>query len=257
MAMVINGKVYRDLVDISLAEFWKMFTELHVEPTTNGANMGDFVTIFNDLSQTTDNIVCILVSKAMTVTHESAYQARKIVKSEKPHLNIEIIDSKTSAGAMGYIVLEAARAAWEGKSFKEVCQVARDMVPKVIYVCALDTLKHMIRIGRAPRNSGAIGDFLQVKPIVGFIDDTGWMEVIARVRGKQKSLTKLVELVEKYIDIRKPLHVMIHYSDSKEEGETVRQMISSKYKCAEIYMSEYTPVMVSATGPVVGLAFYS
>ncbi len=255
--MVINGKLYRDQVDISLAEFWKMFNELHVEPTTNAPSMGEFYNAYNQLSEITDSIICVMVSKVLSATHESAFQARKLIKSEKPHLNIEIIDSKTCAGALGYIVLEAARAAWENKSFQEVVQVARDMVSKVIYISSVDTLKYMIRIGRAPRNSAGIGEFLNIKPIIGFIDDSGYTEVIARVRGRQKSLDKMVELVEKYVDVSKPLHVMTHYCDSREEGEALKQKVVSRYNCVEVHVTEYSPVMLGATGPVIGLSFYS
>lgn len=256
VGMVIDGKPYRDLVDITLDEFQGMFDSLEKEPTTTAANPGDFLNTFTELTESTDSIVCILVSKVLTATQESAYQARRLIRAEHPELNIEIIDSKTSAGALGFIVLEAARAAQQNKSLQEVVAVAQDMVLRVVYLAALDTLKYLMRIGRAPRVT-SIGEMLNVKPIIGFVDDTGLIEVVARVRGKRKSVTTLVELVEKYVDTDKPIHAMVHYTDGLEHGEELRDLLASRYNCVEIHLTQLSPVMVSAAGPLLGLSVYS
>ena len=256
VGMVIEGKPYRDLVDITLDEFRGMVNLLEKQPTTTAANPGDFLTVFTELTESTDSIVCILVSKALTATQESAYQARRLIRAEHPELNIEIIDSKTSAGALGFIVLEAARAAQQNKSLQEVMTVAQDMVFRVVYLAALDTLKYLMRIGRAPKVT-SIGEMLDVKPIIGFVDDTGLIDVVARVRGKRKSLITLVELVEKYVDTEKPIHAMVHYTNGLEQAEDLRDLLVSHYDCVEMYLTELSPVMLSTAGPLVGLSVYS
>jgi len=256
VGMVIDGEPYRDLVDITLDEFQGMVNDLEKQPTTTAANPGDFLNVFTELTESTDSIVCILVSKALTATQESAYQAKRLIRAEYPELNIEIVDSKTSAGALGFIVLEAARAAQQNKSLQEVVAVAQDMVFRVVYLAALDTLKYLMRIGRAPRVT-SIGEMLNVKPIIGFVDDTGLIDVVARVRGARKSLTTLVELVEKYVDTDKPIHAMVHYTNGPEQVEELKDLLISRYNCVEMYLTRLSPVMVSAAGPLVGLSIYS
>ncbi len=257
VGLIINGKPYRDLVEITPQQFWNIFMDLKESPSTSAGNPGDFIKAFTQCGKTVTDMVCILVSKVLTATFESAFQARKIIRADHPEYNIEIIDSRTSAGALGFIVLEAARAAQEGKNLEEVLAVVRDMITRVIYFSALDTLKYIMKTGRAPRNTSGLGELLKVKPIIGFIDDSGYTEVIGRVVGKQRSIEKLVEMVEKYADTTQPLHMMVHYSNNKTEGEELKQLIAARYHCAEIHLTEYTPVMCSATGPLVGLSFYS
>jgi DegV family protein with EDD domain len=256
VGMAMNGRIYRDMVDITSAEFWKMFPEIKEQPTTTAGNPGDFVTVFSELAGATNDIVCILVSKSLTATFESAYLARKIVKSDFPSVNIHIIDSRTSAGALGFIVLEAARAARAGRPFDEVLRIVEDMSSRVIYLATLDTLKYLIKIGRAPKNAN-IGEFLNVKPIIGFVDDSGMIEVVGRVGGKDRALNRMVDLIRKYVDIKKPLHIMTHFSNRPGEGDQLRELVAERFKCAEIYTSEYSPVMCSATGPMVGISFYT
>lgn len=254
--MVIEGKHYRDQVDINIDDFWSNFYNLKEQPSTTACNPADFLDLFTELAQKTNNIVCILLSRVLSATQESAYQAKRIARAKFPKLNIEIVDSKTSAGALGFTVLEAARASVAGKSLAEVAEVARHTASRVYYLAALDTLKYLIKIGRAPQGS-SLGEAIQLKPIVGFIDDTGVMEVVARVRGTNKSLNRMVELVKEYAGKEKPIHAMIHYTDGIKVAEDLRDMLISKYKCAEVFITRYTPVMVSATGPTIGLAFYS
>jgi hypothetical protein len=50
---------------------------------------------------------------------------------------------------------------------------------------------------------------------------------------------------------------MILYSNRIEEGEQLREMVTAKYNCTEVYTTEFSPVPAAALGPVVGVCFYS
>ena len=255
ISLNINQKSYRDLVDLSPDEFWKMFPDIK-EFNTAAPAMAEYINIFEELSRTTESIACVLVSSALSATYEAAVQAREIFLKDHPGVKIEIIDSRTAAGAQGFITLEMARAAAAGKSLAEVVQVANDMVPRVRFVCALETLKLLIKIGRAPKTA-YMGELFQVKPIIGMVNNTGVVENLGRARGMEKTMLKLVEMMEQYIDRSKPVHVSVHYSNSIEDGEQLKKLVTSRFDCAELYFTPYSPVMCGAVGPVVALAFYS
>jgi len=254
--LVVNGRVYQDQVDITPDEFWKLFNKAKEQPTTSAISPGVFASIFSDLAKTTDSIVCILVSKALSAIHQSAVQGRELVKAEHPELNIEIIDSKTSAGALGFIVLEAARAAEAGKSLSEIVTLVQDMVNRAKWVASLDTLKYLIRGGRAPKTA-YVGELLHVKPLIGGVSGSGLVDSLGRTRGKRKAMVKLVELMKEHVDATKPVHVMVHYTDHIEDAEELKEMVTSQFNCTELYVTPYTPVMACHTGPVFALAFYS
>lgn len=255
-AFTINGKVYLDQIDITPDEFWRLFKEAKEMPTTSAVSPGAFTSVFAELSKSTDSIVCILLPKVLSAINEIAVQARAMVKSEHPNLNIEIIDSKTAGGALGFIVLEAARAAQAGKSLTEVVQLAQEMIPRVKLILAMDTLRYLIKLGRAPKTA-YFGELLRVKPIVGLVNGTGYVDLLGRVRGKRKAMVKLVDTVKEYIDTSKPIHIMVHYTDNIETGEELKNMVISRYNCVELYLTSFTPVMACASGPVVSLSFYS
>jgi len=255
VGLVIDGKNYLD-TEITNEEFWKMFHAAKEPTSTNAAGPGDFFKAFTDLAKTTDTIVCVVLSKALSATHEAAVEARELAIKEHPNLKIEIIDTQTATGAEGFIVMEVSRAIKAGKSLEEVIQVAKDMIPKVKWLMGMETLKYLIRIGRAPKVA-MIGDFLDIKPIVGMVSGKGVVENIGRARGKRKAMVKLVDMIPNYTDTTKPLHLNIHYTDGIAAGEELRDMITSRYNCTEVHLTPFTPVMCSACGPVLAVAFYS
>ena len=254
--IIMEGKDYIDQIDITPAEFWRRFSDLKEIPTTGVPAPGELVNIFTELAKSTDSIVCTHVSKAISAIYETVKVAKETVMEKHPNLKIEYVDSKCSAGAMGFMVLEAARAAQTGKNLSEVVKIAQDLVPKVKLTFVLDTLKYLIKGGRAPKTA-YIGELLQIKPIIGFVNDTGVVQSLGKERGKKKAMLKLVDMIKEYIDTSKPLHVMVHFTDNIEVGEELKDMVISRYNCAEFYMTDLTPVMTTHTGPAVGLSFYS
>lgn len=255
VGLVINGKRYQD-TDLTSEEFWKLFSEAKGAATTTGISPEGFVKAYQELSKSTDNIICIVLSHKLSVIHQSAVQAAEILKQENPNLTIEVIDSNTTTGATGFLVIEAARAAQAGKSLTDIVQLVKDMMPKVKWLMAMDTLKYLIRGGRAPKVA-VLADIAGIKPITGMVSGLGVVESLARARGKLKAMAKLVELMKAHIDTSKPVHLMVHYTDSIATAEKLRDMIASQIKCAEVHLSPFTPVMAVHTGPVVAISFYS
>lgn len=254
-SIVIDGKSYRD-TELTNDDFWKLFYQANGRVTSSAAGIGEFYTIFDSLAESTDSIVCIVVSKELSGTYEFAVQAAEKVRKEHAKLRIEIIDSKTSAGAMGFVVLETARAAKQGKKLDEVVRVAQNVVLRVKLVLGLDTLKYLIRGGRAPK-TGYIGELIQVKPIIGSVSGRGVVELLGKVRGKNRLLLKLAELVKENTDTGKPVNIMVHYTDGITAGEELKDIVATRVKCGEVYLTPLTPAMCSHLGPVVAVAFYS
>lgn len=254
VSLIINGKTYRDLVDLKPDEFWKMFPEVR-EFSTGAPALEEYTKVFEELSKETDRIACTVVSKALSATNEAAVQASELFRKDHPDVKIEIIDSRTAAGAQGFVVLEMARAAAAGKSLEEVIDTAREMIPRVRFVCTLETLKLLIKIGRAPKTA-YMGELFQVKPIIGMVNNTGIVENLGRARGMEKSMHKMVEIMGQYMDSSKPAHISVHYSNSIEDGEKFKKIITAKFQTSELYFTPYSPVMCGAVGPVIATAFY-
>jgi fatty acid-binding protein DegV len=131
----------------------------------------------------------------------------------------------------------------------------QDTIPRVNFFCALETLKYIIRSGRAPK-AAMIGDWMQVKPIVSIDKETGLVENVEKARGMARALDKMIAMLERAIDKNKPIDLMVHYTDGIAAGEKLREMVTSRVSCAEVYLTPYSPVMASQCGPVLAFSYY-
>jgi DegV family protein with EDD domain len=254
MELIIDGKTYQDMVDIFPDEFWNRFKTIK-KFSSNAPVPGEFVKAFKEAAKETDSIACVVLSKALSAAFQSATQAKGIIQIENPNLNIEIIDSKSYTGAEGFVAIEGARAAEAGKSLPEVIEVMQDLVKRVKSICAMDTLKYLIRSGRAPKTA-YLGELVGIKPIIGGVKGDGLTEMMDKVRGKQKSFERLVEIVGQYSDASKPLHVMVHYTNNIEDGKTVLEMVKAKYNCAESYLISVPRFQADIPVPITVISFY-
>jgi len=254
VGLVIDHVIYQDTI-LTNERFWELFYQTKEPITTNAVSPGDFKAVFIDLSRQTDSIICILVSAALSATYESAVLAAKMLKSEKPDLKIEVIDSVSAAGAEGFIVLEAAKAAREGKDMTEIVEVINKTIPRVNFLCAMDTLKYLIRSGRAPRIS-FIGDIMKIKPIVSINKTNGLVENVARARGMDKAIEKMVEMIRESITPGMALQINVHYRHSPAAGVKLKKAVISGFSCSEVFFTPYTPVMASQCGPVLAVSYY-
>jgi DegV family protein with EDD domain len=255
LSFFLNGKEYRDQVDISAEEFWRIFDTV-TRLNTTAPSPGNFADVFNETAQRTGDIARIPVSQATSATNKSAPLAKDLLNSQNHCLNIEVIDTRTAGSAVGLIALEATRAACDGKNLSEMTQVAQDLIPRTKWVCGIDSMKDIIKAGRAPKTA-SMEDLLNKPPIITQGKATGVVEDLGIVNREQECLERLVELVGENCDTSHPLPAMVHYTNNIAKGRKLKQMVSSKNICAEIYLTPYSPLLSGFTWPCLATAFFS
>lgn len=132
-------------------------------------------------------VACATLSSRMSGTYESAVLAAKEVD-----IDVRVIDSRTVAMGLGFAVLAGARAASDGASIDEVEALIRDRARASTSLFYVDTLEYLRRGGRIGAARAAVGQALQVKPILQVLD--GEVVQLERVRTTGKAMARLVEL---------------------------------------------------------------
>jgi DegV family protein with EDD domain len=255
MSIVINNKGYRDMIDITPAQIYPIIREAREPWTTNAVMPGQFLEIYESLSKGSDSLLYIGVSRALTATFNIAQQAKDIFLEDHPGVSIEFIDSKNCMGALGFLLLEAARASEAGKGLAEIIDLVNRMVPRVKYLSVLDTMKYLLKIGRIPK-SAVSEERLNFRPMIGMTDNSGTMQNFAPVESAQ-AMEKLVEMAAKFLEPGSPVHAIINFSDYVEEAQTLKRLVTTRLKPVEFYMSEYSPAALVSTGLMTGVSFYS
>lgn len=253
---IFGDKVYRDAIDMTPADFYARFRQAKKLPTTSGSLPSPFLEAYRRASQRAGNILCITLPSKLSGMFNSAQLAMKMAKEVLPNVVIELLDCTTAAAGQGLVVLSAARAAALGKDLAEVAATARSVMHRVHLFATLDTLRYLVKGGRVPKAAGLASSLLQIKPI--FTVNDGDALPVVNARTTAGAIKRILEIMEQKIVKGQPLHVAVMHADALDRAEALRNQISSRFDCAELFVTEFTPVMGVHTGPgVIGVAFYN
>ena len=255
--IVYKGKSLRDGVDISPGEVYKIMRRKKDLPTTSTPSAGDFLDAYREASQKAESVLCITLTSLQSRVFEAAIVAKEQAKEVMPNTAVEVIDSRAVAGALGFIVLEAARAASQGAELPKMADVARNMIGKVDHLAMVDTLYYLARTGRIAKAAAWAGSLLDMKPVVEHSPAVGETTPVARPRTRAKAVELMLKLMAEKVGNR-TAHVMCHHADELEDGEKLKAEIGKRFRCTELYLTEFTPAMGIHAGPgVLAISFYA
>jgi len=249
-----GGKVYRDWVDITPTEAYELFLADPESFATSAAAPMDYVEAYRGLARQGRDILCITISSKLSTMYNVAQIAREQVMAEFPSIEISVFDSMTTTAAEGFIALAAAGAAAREDSLGAVIRTAEEIREKVGFFVLLETIRHVYRSGRIPKIASMIGSITNIKPILTM--SSGSMRFAGAVRSKERGLERLLAKLRARVG-ENPVHVAVMHAYAPDEAEGLMERISSEFNCAELWLTEFSPVMgyVCGTG-TVGFAFY-
>jgi DegV family protein with EDD domain len=252
--LIIEGQAYRDGVDMEPGRFYEILQRNQSVPTTSAPKPADFVDVFNQARQEADSILCLTLSNTFSSTYNAAQVSKEMAASSMPDVPVRIVDTRAAAGAEGLIALEAARLAREGAEIETIVERVEELIPKVTLMALLDTLYYLARGGRVPKVAAWAGSILGMKPIAEM--KLGEARLLEKPRTRNKAIDRLFALMNDQIE-EQPIHVNVMHTNALEDAKALQDRIARQFDCAELFISEFTPVMGAHLGPgLLGIAFY-
>jgi DegV family protein with EDD domain len=248
--LIWGDKTYRDGIDIQPDEFYQRLEKTDVMPSTSQALPADFEKVFRQLLDQDKHVLAILLSEKLSGTMSSAYQAIANFSGAP----IEIVDSHSTAMAMGFQLLQVARAAEDGASLAECKALAEKARQHTGLFVTLNTLEFLHRGGRIGGGARFLGTALNLKPILELKE--GRLEAVERVRTRGKALNRLVELVEERVNGRQPLRIASLHAKAAADAQGLLDNLKGRLEIDEVVVSTVSPVVGTHVGPgTVGIAF--
>ena len=255
MLIHVGDRTYRDGVDLGAPEFYAMQQEHVGRTSTSAPTPGDFLKAFEEAGETADSILCLTVSRRFSSSLQSAERARQQFQAERPGFDLRVMDSFTAVGAQGLIAWQSLKAAATGADLGDVQQAALTIRERVRLLAYVDTLYYLWKGGRVPGLAHLATSLLQLKPI--FELEMSNISQVARPRTAAHAVSKVVALMEDRVEHGR-LHAMVMHAQAPEQANSLSSTIAEEFDCAELFESEFTPVMGAHIGPgMVGVAFWS
>lgn len=240
--LIWGDDTYRDGVDIQPSEFYSRLKTASVMPSTSQVTPAAFTEAYKRLLGEGKQVLAILLSAKLSGTIDSAVQAKEMM----PEANIHICDSNTTAMALGFQVLTAARAIQEGASLDEVLKLLEAERNRTGVYLTPETLEFLHRGGRIGNASRFLGTALNIKPILGVID--GKVEPIERVRTRRKALARLVEIINENAGSQ-PVRIASLHANAPTDAQEVLDLCKNQLNVQEGFVGEVSPVIGTHVGP--------
>ncbi len=247
-----NGTTYRDLVDISVDEFYKKLAAAAELPSTSQPSAGEFVELFKALAKDHDAIIAVLISSKLSGTYSSAMTAKEMM----PEIPIAVVDTLSVSMGLGYLALVAAKAVRAGKNLEEIVAELEPIIPKMHVWFLLDTLKYLAKGGRIGGAEAFLGSMLAIKPMLQI--ENGRVEALDKVRTRGKGIERMVERFKKECDGH-TVHCTVINAVAPEDAEQLKGMVVSACpKVQDLMVTGVSAAIGTHVGPLaLGLCFYT
>lgn len=203
----LEDKSYLDGVDITRDQLYEWLIESKGFPKTSQPSPEDFAHHFKDAKAAGDEVICILLSSALSGTCQSAHLAKTMVDYD----NIYIVDSLSATHLIRFLADKAYQMRNAGKTAAEIVNTLEDLKGRTKVIAAVDTLEYLCRGGRVSRTAATIGNLANLKPIIT-VNPEGEVAVLSKCVGRNKSMSYILNALQEYdIDDNYPMYSIYSY----------------------------------------------
>ena len=232
---------YKDGVDLSHDQFYRLLTSGSRLPTTAQPSTADFLQVYEELLGQGHQVISIHVSGKLSGTLNSAEQAKSSLAEAAP---IEIIDSQLASMPLGLAVVAAAEQAEQAETYQHVAGKVRQDLALTHGFFLLDTLEYLQKGGRIGKAQAFLGSMLSVKPILTLRD--GEAHPVERPRSWDRGVRRLLELVRELAPVRQL--AVIHSTDA-QRAAALREQLSDLLPADQVISARFGPTLGTYLGP--------
>ena len=249
----LNGRTYRDNMDISRDAFYDSFTH-YKEMASGPVRYEDYGLEFLQLTTDYDEVLIIHCSKHLSTTFDTAQRVKNDFL-KNGNCRVEIMDSAQCSMGLGMIVLAAAEAMEQGKTFDQVIFIAEKTRKKMKSYMAIPTLKYLKKNKKISGLKALFGATMGVKPVLEMND--GKMIIKSKLFGEQKNMIlAMMDTIKKEV-AGKPITLSIIYSGNRSLVQNLKEVFESTFDCRKVYIARFSPSISLNTGPESYAVFFT
>ena len=222
--------------------FYNKIETTGIIPTSSQPSGGEIYQQFKEFLEKGQDILAIFLSSLQSGTYQTALSIREQLLNEFPNAKIDILDSRFNSMALGYPVLEAARAAAQGFPLNQITALATDVIKRMNFYFTPSTLEYLKKGGRIGGAAALLGQIIKVRPIL-FVDN-GDVGVNRISRSFNGAINEMLSILDRDFKQKGLQHVIVHHITFLEKAQELKQLIMDRYNIS-------APIM--SIGPTIGL----
>lgn len=241
LSIRVNGKEYTERVDITPQEFYSEMAVAQELPQTSQPTPAQFAKVFKEISGT-GKALCLTLSSKLS----GSFNAAVLGKEMSGNPNVTVFDTLAASIGQGLQVIKAAELSQAGLPFEAILSQLNKVRKEMKFLILLDTLENIVKGGRLSRFQGSLAKLLNIKVILHNVQ--GSVEILEKIRGKNKSLRRLIELLgERCGDFSNKIVGITHVNNLRD-AEVLAEEIKEKYQPQQVIINEMGAVISTYAG---------
>jgi DegV family protein with EDD domain len=247
----IDGRAYKDGVDLSHEELFSRMMREHVQPKIVGPTAAEFREVYTRLTRETNQIISLHSSASLSLVYQEAKQAAQEFLGR---CDIITLDSETLSLGLSILVKEAARLSQGDTPLYEIVRQIRGMIRHIYVVLITDTLDYLEHSRLISPAQAVLGTMLDIKP---FLDiEEGAIIPMEKVRTRDRAIDKLTEFAGEFSTIEQ-MAILHSPAYPTEETKTLQERLDSLAPDCDVQIMSYGPLLASHIGFTgLGLVVY-
>lgn len=244
MPVVIDEEIYYENETITKAEYYAKL-DAGSDISTSQPSPGIVTDVFESLLEEYEEIICIPMSSGLSGTCDTM-----TMLAQEYEGRIHVIDNKRISVTMLQSVRDAVAlrdAGWEAKDIAEYLR--KDGLNASIYI-AVDTLKYLKKGGRVTAAGAAIGEVLNIKPVLQI--QGAKLDAFSKVRGMKAAQKTMLKAIESDRDSRfagQKTLIIAAYSGDEEQGKKWAEQLREYFNDADIALYHLPLSITTHIGP--------
>jgi DegV family protein with EDD domain len=252
LSVTLDGKTYREGLDVANDDFYRMLEESGSLPVTSQPAAGEFAQLYRELAKTDPEILSIHISSGLSGTYNSALAGAAMV----PEAKVTVIDTKTLGAPAGWQVEAAAKAVKAGWPLQKVLAYVERIGASTDVVYTLKELKYLIHGGRISHIKGLVASLLNIKPLIGVEKERGTYVQHGQAMSFERAIENIGAYVSKKTNSDTHLRVQVVHSQNVDGALKLVEEITKRFKCAWLPVERLSLVLGAHVGKsMIGVAF--
>lgn len=251
--ITLEGKEYRDSVDIVPEELYRAWWDRKVLPHTSAINAEEYVAYFRPWVEAGYEVIHFCLGSALSSSCQNCFAAAEMLGG-----HVHPVDSHSLSTGTALQVMDCREHICAGESAEEIARYFNSSTRRYHASFILDTLEFMHAGGRCSAVAAFGANLLKLKPCIEVDNTSGGMGVGKKYRGKLENVLAQYtrEKLARYSDIRTDRIFITHSGIEESYIHKVRETILQEMQFDNIYVTQASCTISSHCGPnTLGILF--
>lgn len=244
MSLNIDGKVYKDTVDLTKKKYYSLMESARSFPGSAAPSPYEYL---KKIGKNDERIFILTISSALSSSYNNARIAKKQLSdkiSEKTERFVHVFDSLNASIGQGLALLKIKELIDKKLPQGEIIECVNKYIRELETFFILENMDNLINSGRINKVLGKIVSVLNIKLIMNKTDQ-GEITLYDKARGSKKAFNKLFNIIgQQGHKIEDKILGIAHYN-CLDKAEYLKKKVKEIYPFKDIIITRIGPTIAT------------